>query len=213
MEQSIYTYIGLIASILIAISIMMTNVKAFRIINLIGASTFAIYGYLIDSIPVFALNFFNTCVDIFYLIKMKNQNEYFSINTTFKGDEFFIGEFLSYFKDDIKSFFPDFSLRRIEKPIIILTSRKMNPVSLFIGEMKEKGIVKIHLDYSRPEYRDLKNAQFLFNESQPLIEKHKIHTLETVCSVPKHQNYLLKMGFTEDAKTPFLYRKRVGTKA
>ena len=89
----------------------------------------------------------------------------------------------------------------------------MNPVSLFIGEMKEKGIVKIHLDYSRPEYRDLKNAQFLFNESQPLIAKHKIHTLETVCSVPKHQNYLLKMGFTEDANTPFLYRKRVGTKA
>ena len=60
MDQSIYTYIGLIASILIAISIMMTNVKAFRIINLIGASTFAIYGYLIESIPVFALNFFNT---------------------------------------------------------------------------------------------------------------------------------------------------------
>ena len=77
----------------------------------------------------------------------------------------------------------------------------MNPVSLFIGELKDQGVVKIHLDYSRPEYRDLKNAQFLFNESQPLIEKHQIHTLETYSKVPKHQKYLLKIGFTEDLKS------------
>ena len=115
-------------------------------------------------------------------------------------------------KEDINFFFPDFSLKNIEKPIIILTSRKMNPVSLFIGEMKIQGIINIHLDYSRPEYRDLKNAQFLFNESQPLIEKHGIHTLETFSKVPKHQNYLIKMGFTEDLDTPYLYRKRVGKK-
>ena len=212
MEQSFYTYLGLLASILIAVSIMMTNVKAFRVINLIGASTFALYGYLINSIPVLVLNLFNTCIDIFYLIKMKKQNDYFSINTTFKGDEFFIGQFLNYFKEDIQNFFPEFSLSKIEKPIIILTSRKMNPVSLFIGELKDQGVIKIHLDYSRPEYRDLKNAQFLFNESQPLIEKHQIHTLETYSKVTKHQKYLLKIGFTEDLKKPFLYRKRVGRK-
>ena len=35
MEQSFHTYLGLLASILIAVSIMMTNVKAFRVINLI----------------------------------------------------------------------------------------------------------------------------------------------------------------------------------
>ena len=52
MDKSLYTYIGLVASILIAISIMMTNVKAFRIINLIGAGTFALYGFLIESVPV-----------------------------------------------------------------------------------------------------------------------------------------------------------------
>ena len=71
MDKSLYTYIGLIASILIAISIMMTNVKAFRIINLIGASTFALYGFLIESVPVFALNLFNTCIDIFRNIKIR----------------------------------------------------------------------------------------------------------------------------------------------
>ena len=88
----------------------------------------------------------------------------------------------------------------------------MNPVSLFIGEVNTKGVVTIHLDYSRPEYRDLKNAQFLFNESQPLIKKHNIHTLETTSKIPSHQTYLRKMGFTEDINIPFLYRKRVGNK-
>ena len=110
MDQSFHVYIGLVASVLIAISIMMTNVKLFRIINLIGAATFATYGYLIDSLPVFVLNFFNTCVDIFYLVKMSRQKEYFTLNPTLTGNEFFFKEFIKYYKDDITKFFPNFVL-------------------------------------------------------------------------------------------------------
>ena len=210
MDQSFHVYIGLVASVLIAISIMMTNVKLFRIINLIGAATFATYGYLIDSLPVFVLNFFNTCVDIFYLVKMSRQKEYFTLNPTLTGNEFFFKEFIKYYKDDITKFFPNFVFENIENPIIFLISRKMNPVGLFICQMKEEGIVRIHLDYSCPEYRDFENARFLLRESKKLIEEHKVHTLESYSDVWAHQKYLLKLGFQRDEKEKDLFIKKVG---
>ena len=210
MDQSFYVYIGLLASVLIAISIMMTNIKAFRIINLIGAATFATYGYLIQSLPVFGLNFFNACVDIFYLIKISRQKTYFTLNTTLTGQEFFFKEFLKFYNEDIKKFFPDFDFQKVENPIIFLISREMNPVGLFICELEQDGVVTIHLDYSCPAYRDFKNARFLMNESKQLIEDNNVHTLKAHSKVWAHQKYLLKLGFEKSLEEENLYVKKVG---
>ena len=47
---------GYMASILIALSLMMSNIKRLRWINLFGAAALSFYGYFIDAFPVFILN-------------------------------------------------------------------------------------------------------------------------------------------------------------
>ncbi|MFG1495085.1 hypothetical protein ABMA57_00540 [Saccharospirillum sp. HFRX-1] len=60
----IYGYIG---SVLIAISLMMGDIRKLRWINLIGAGTFASYGLMIQAWPVALLNGFIVLIDIVHL--------------------------------------------------------------------------------------------------------------------------------------------------
>lgn len=60
----IYGYLG---SALIAISLMMSDIRKLRWINLVGAGSFASYGLLINAWPVVILNGFIVLIDIVHL--------------------------------------------------------------------------------------------------------------------------------------------------
>lgn len=61
--------IGYTAMVLVAISIMMNNMKLLRILNMAGAIVFIVYGLLIVSWPVVILNAFLALVNFYYLFK------------------------------------------------------------------------------------------------------------------------------------------------
>lgn len=63
----LYGYLG---SALIAISLMMSNIRKLRWINLIGAGTFASYGLLIQAWPVAVLNGFIVLINVVHLLQM-----------------------------------------------------------------------------------------------------------------------------------------------
>ena len=56
MSPELLEWIGYIASGIVALSLLITNVWHFRWVNLVGASLFSLYGALIGSIPVALLN-------------------------------------------------------------------------------------------------------------------------------------------------------------
>ncbi|PTY38154.1 hypothetical protein BGP77_17055 [Saccharospirillum sp. MSK14-1] len=60
----VYGYLG---SVLIAISLMMADIRKLRWINLVGAGTFASYGLLIQAWPVALLNGFIVLIDVVHL--------------------------------------------------------------------------------------------------------------------------------------------------
>ena len=62
--------IGYIASVLIAVGMLMNSIIKLRIVCCIGSILFGIYGILIGSIPVIFLNFFIGAINIFYLWKI-----------------------------------------------------------------------------------------------------------------------------------------------
>lgn len=195
-------YIGYVGSVLVAISLTMNNLFKLRVINLMGASIFSIYGFLNHTYPVFLLNSFISLIDIFYLSRMYLHKNYFTFNHTIPVDDLFISQFLSYYKGDIAKFFPEFSLEKMKDPKIILISRHLNPVGLFIYEIVEKGVMKIHLDYACPQYRDFKNFLSLLSEGSHLLEEQGVHTMISESRVPIHQKYLKKMGFKRDYHNP-----------
>ncbi|ABV85965.1 YgjV family protein [Shewanella pealeana] len=69
-NATIWEWVGYLASVVVAISLMMSNIKKLRWWNLVGAALFVAYGLAIDAIPVALVNFFIVLIDAYYLVKL-----------------------------------------------------------------------------------------------------------------------------------------------
>ncbi|MBE7214961.1 conserved protein of unknown function [Shewanella benthica] len=69
-SATIWEWVGYLASVVVAISLMMSNIKKLRWWNLIGAGLFVAYGLAIDALPVALVNFFIVLIDAYYIVKI-----------------------------------------------------------------------------------------------------------------------------------------------
>lgn len=67
-----YEIIGLLGTLFVLISFLMKEVKLIRIINIIGAMLFVVYGLLIGALSTWLLNAILVIIHIIYLLKRKN---------------------------------------------------------------------------------------------------------------------------------------------
>ena len=74
-----YEIIGYFASVLVAASLMMRSVLKLRVINLLGAAVFTLYGLMIGAYPVAAMNLFIVFIDLYYLREFIPSKGYFSL--------------------------------------------------------------------------------------------------------------------------------------
>lgn len=193
---------GTAASVLVAISLTMKNIKRLRLLNAIGSLCFALYGARIGSIPVTVLNIFIVAIDSYYLYAMRSKRHHFE---TIEGDPYaspFLQRFLEYYKDDIARYQPEFALEPGQGWLAELILRDLNPVSLVIyrvaGGRAEGGEVEIGLDYATPGYRDLKSAEYYFGRAAERIAAGRQVTFVARASVPAHRRYLERLGFEPD---------------
>ncbi|MGL4747867.1 MAG: YgjV family protein, partial [Shewanella sp.] len=70
----IWEWVGYLASVVVAISLMMSDIKKLRWLNLFGAMLFVAYGMAIQAYPVAAVNFFIVLIDLYYLIKIYRES-------------------------------------------------------------------------------------------------------------------------------------------
>jgi hypothetical protein len=66
-----YELIGIMGTLFVLLSFLMKDLKKVRIINIIGATLFVIYGLLIGALSTWLLNGILIIVHIVYLIKEK----------------------------------------------------------------------------------------------------------------------------------------------
>ena len=89
------------ASVIIAISLTMKNIRRLRILNALGAIAFTVYGALIGAVPVYALNGFIVFIDLYYLWKMKAQRDRFDVIESDPYASPYVNLFLEHYKKDI----------------------------------------------------------------------------------------------------------------
>ncbi|MGD9898315.1 MAG: hypothetical protein AB7T22_04220 [Calditrichaceae bacterium] len=200
--------VGYTGSVLVAVSLMMSSIVRLRWINLIGAATFATYGLLVNAYPVFVLNGFITLVDVYYLIQMSKSADYFELFQIDTLQSPFLLRFLKFHENDISTFFPKFELNELKNPIVVFILRNMLPVGLFICEKGKNNELEIKIDYVILDYRDSKNAHYLFYKEHSVFQdqNHKCFIIQT--EVQSHINYLMKIGFKSyEKKGPGWYRR------
>ncbi len=200
----VYEIIGYLASVLVAISLMMSRIVPLRILNLIGSGTFTLYGYLIGSWPVAGMNFFIVLINIYYLIQIYNSREFLRILDVSPADEY-LRYFVDFYKNDIKNFHPGFDAKVDVGEINMLVLRDTVPAGAVSGEL-DKGRLTLTLDFVTPQYRDFKIANFLYAENKDYFREKGIKEIAALPTDDKYAAYLKKVGFvpTGSSTDPYL---------
>jgi len=194
MELSfLYELIGYIGSILVAISLMMKSLVRLRIINLLGALFFTIYGLLIGAFPVTFLNTLIVGVNVYFLAQMWNQKDYFKLMEV-SYDSHYLKNFVDFYQKEINEFFPSYLFKPQKGQLAVFVLRNMVPVGVLIvkpqGEQAE-----VFLDFVIPDYRDFRAGKFLFEESSAYFHQRGIRRFVSDAGNSRHEAYLKRMGF------------------
>ena len=196
MATDFLVWFGYFASGVIALSMTMSSIIKFRWINLVGAFSFSLYGFLLTAYPVMALNGFIFFVDIFYLRKAYSKKHLFD-SLEVRGDNKYLLKFLSFYEIDIKKFFPDFNYIPEQNNISFIILRNMAVAGIFLAKKIDSNSLEVQLDYSIPEYRDYKNGRFVFLELRSSFTNMGYNKIISHSTATAHQKYLIKLGFVD----------------
>lgn len=190
--------IGYLGSILVAISLMMKSLLRLRLINLIGASFFTLYGILLDAYPVAVLNGLIVGIDIYYLVQMWRQKDFFTfLEVSPQGA--YLSAFLDFHQADIAAIIPTFQYQPKEGLLTFFILRNMVPAGLFIAEVQGEE-ARIQLDYVIPTYRDFQVARFIFEEHAHFFSQRGIKRFISEGGSDLHRGYLEKLGFVRSGE-------------
>ncbi len=188
---------GTVASLVIAASLMMKNVKRLRLINLGGSVLFALYGLGIKSLPVFLVNLFIVLIDAWYLSRLRLETSAFSLFRLASVDSAYLTAFLSFYRKDIEAHAPEFAPAELAGAEAVFILRDMVPTSLVIYRRRGEGVFDLLLDYAVPAYRDYKSAEFFFETAAKDIAGGVEARFYARGTVPVHRRYLKRLGFVE----------------
>ena len=100
-------WFGYLASLFLAIGLIINNDLKFRWLNTGGTIAFIIYGVLLHALPVVLTNSILLTINLFYLYKIYNRKELFEL-LEFNSGGIFVDRFLSFYKTHIADYFPGF---------------------------------------------------------------------------------------------------------
>lgn len=194
---SIPELIGYLASVIVAVSLMMHSISMLRWYNLAGAVLMSLYGFLIASLPVGLLNLFIALVDIYYLWQIYLKKEYYKLLVLPETTDY-VRYFLNFYKKDIHSFFPDFKDSDLQESFKIFVLRDCVPAGLLIGKRFEGSTFQILVEYATPEYRDNEIGAYIYHKNTSFFINHGFNCFMTQTHSPSFEKYIKKMGFSKD---------------
>lgn len=190
-----YELIGYVASVLVALSLMMRSILRLRIINLVGAACFVVYGLLIQAYPVALVNFVIVLINLYYLYDLFTAKEYFTLLPV-QGTSDYLWHFLDFHAEQIRRFVPGFSYAPTGDHRVFFVLRNVVPAGVFIGRRTAPDTLHVDLDFVIPGYRDLKIGAYLYRKNRAFFREQGLRVLETDPGNKAHRAYLRRMGFS-----------------
>ena len=198
MTETIASFVGYAASILLAISLLVTNDLKFRWLNTWGCLSFIIYGILIHAFSIILTNTILLLINAYYLFKIYRTNENFDL-LEFTVEDKLINKFLSFHQADIRNYFPEYDPGDRKNNINFIVLRDMVIANVFSASLMEDGTALVQINYTIPKYRDYKVGKFLFQKEKQFLLLHGIKRLVyTHVFNKQHESYLVKMGFEKE---------------
>lgn len=192
--EILYEWIGYAASFFVLVSLIMRSIKKLRLINLLGATLFVAYGYLIGAYPVLVMNLGIVAVNIYYLKQIFTKKDYFKTLPVAKDDHY-TKAFMNFYKDNMAHFMSikEDVLEDSEFRFLIL--RNMDPAGIFIAKGYDDDTMEITLDYAAPRFQDFKTGEFIYAKEAERFKEAGYKKMIAFAQNVKHKNYLKRMGF------------------
>jgi hypothetical protein len=197
MDFSFLQFIGYAASVIIALSMTMSSIVKFRWINLIGALTFSVYGFIIGAYPVGFLNGFIVLVDLYYLIQIYSKKEIFE-TLEIRPDNKYLLRFLEFHNTEILKFFPHFTYKPELNTVSFFILRDVAVAGVFLAHRVNEDTLKVGLDYVIPEYRDYKNGQHIYLHVKKKFLESGFKKVIATSDSKEYSIYLKKLGFVQN---------------
>jgi uncharacterized membrane protein len=194
--------LGTLSSVVIAVSLTQKNLHWLRVLNFIGALGFGLYGYLIASIPVLAVNAFIAVIDLYFYVQMMRRTQYFDqLEIASVTDRPYLAKFLEFYREDILRYNSGFEDEDLHGCSGLYILRDMMPVSVILFRKKGDEEMELVLDYAVPAYQDGKNGEYFFEKAFRLNRYENIRTVVSRSYSREHDRYLRKLGFRQSAET------------
>jgi len=191
-------WFGYAASLVVAVSLMMSSLIKLRWFNLVGSTMFSSYGFIIGSLPVGFLNLFIVVINIINLLRMYREKDDFRI-MSLSGDSEYLSYFLKCHRKEIEKYFPLFNFEQLGEKNAFYLVKNSIPIGLLIGHKQAEDTFMIELDYVGAQFRDFKMGSFLYKNTDFFL-RQAFKTLKAPVSRGSHDDYLRKMGFSQDGE-------------
>lgn len=193
------SFLGYLAAIFLAASLLVTRALWFRWINLFGCLTFVVYGAFIGAFPVILTNGALFIINIVQLVNLYSRKEHFEFVQIHKGDEI-VGSFLKFYKKDLAKYFPNFQFSDDAGRICFMVLRDLTIANVFVARKTEEGTIVVEINYTVPQFRDYKVGKFIFDEGSDYLKARGVHTIQTKSYFSQHTEFLKRMGFISAVK-------------
>jgi Bacterial inner membrane protein len=196
MLQQIAPYFGYLASVLLAIGLLVNNDLKFRWLNTGGNIAFIIYGVVLGAVPIILTNSILLAINLFYLYKIYNRKEHFEL-LEFSNGGIMIDRFLSFYQADIVIYFPGFKREQLEDKLNFVVLRDLVIANIFSARLESNGTAEVIINFTVTKYRDFKVGRFIFDKEKNYLVSKGVKTLyyKTVAN-KQHEKFLSVMGFS-----------------
>ncbi len=196
--MSVYLeYLGFVASLIVLVSLLMSSLKKLRWINLVGATLFGVYGFMIGSMPTGLMNLGIVIIDIYYLVKMYKTKEFFQV-LPIEDDSEYLTEFMQFYRKDIESYMnlENLNIKDAAQKFYIL--RNMNTAGVFVADKYDNETLEIKLDYVVPMFRDFKIGLYVFESQREKFINEGYNKFVINTDNEAHIKYVKRMGFIKE---------------
>ena len=193
--------IGYGASLVILVSLLMTNVFRLRLINLAGSLLFGWYGWMIHSWPVCVINLVIAGIDGWYLLQSLRYSAFFDLAPATSVGPEYLKRFFLFHERELMKYAPGLTLEELQEACTCLIFRNLLPVGVF-SYRRTGPDADIVIDFMVPEYRDFKAGRYLYRTKRMFFKEQGIKRFHAEARHPSQPKYFQKNGFVrEDGKS------------
>ena len=195
MLEQIAPYFGYLASLLLALGLLVSNDLKFRWLNTGGNIAFIAYGVVLGALPIILTNSLLLTINLFYLYKIYKRKEHFEL-IEFSNGGIMIDRFLLFYQEDIAIHFPEFKREQLAGNLNFVVLRDLVIANVFSTNPDKNGTGVVILNYTVSKYRDYKVGRFIFDtEKKFLLSKGIKNVQYNTVANPSHEKFLKVIGF------------------